>query len=79
MLIDAHAYLLAGFTEREVQEVLDDLDYLLQNSTWPYSRERTADMIVELPSMLTDFLRSVRRDALQSAMISRKVKSAILS
>lgn len=79
MLSDSHAYLLAGFTEQEVQEVLDDLDYLLQNSTWPYSRERTAAMIVELPSMLTDFLHSVRRDALHSAMISRKIKSSIHS
>lgn len=78
MLFDAHAYQLAGFTEQEVHEVLDDLDYLLQNSTWPYSRERTADMIQELPSMFVDFLRSVRRDALQNAMVSRSVKRAVL-
>jgi hypothetical protein len=78
MFFDAHAYQLAGFTEEEVREVIDDLDYLLQNSTWPYSRERTADMIQELPSMLVDFLRSVRRDALQNAMVSRSIKRTIL-
>jgi len=78
MLFDAHAYQLAGFTEQEVLEVIEDLDYLLQNSTWPYSRERTIDMIQELPSMFVDFLRSVRRDALQNAMVSRTVKRAVL-
>lgn len=71
----AHAFQLANFSESDVEDILADLDYLLQNSTWPYSRERTAEMVVDSPDLLIDFLRSVRPDALRSALIPRPVKA----
>lgn len=77
-LSDPHAYLLAGFTEHDVEEILADLDYLLQNSTWPYSKDRTSVMLVESPHILREFLEKVRRDALRSAMISKSVKGLVL-
>ena len=77
-LSDPHAFLLAGFTEHDVEEILADLDYLLQNSTWPYSRDRTATQLVESPHILREFLEKVRRDALRSAMIPKSVKCLVL-
>lgn len=78
MLSDPHAFLLAGFTEHDVEEILADLDYLLLNSTWPYSKERTTTMVLESPHILRDFLERVRRDALRTAMISKSVKGLVL-
>jgi hypothetical protein len=76
-LLDAHAFLLAGFSEHDVQDVLDDLDYLHQNSTWPYRKDRTTDMLTDSPGILLEFLRAVRPDALRSAMIPKKVKNMV--
>ena len=76
-LLDAHAFLLAGFTEHDVQDVLDDLDYLHQNSTWPYRKDRTTDMLTDSPTILLEFLRAVRPDALKNAMIPRKIKALV--
>lgn len=78
-LLDAHAFLLAGFTEHDVQDVLDDLDYLHQNSTWPYRKDRTVDMLLEAPSIMMEFLQAVRPDALRSAMIPKKIKALVAS
>ncbi len=78
-LSDAHAYLLAGFTERDVQDVIDDLDFLHQNSIWPYAKDRTATMLADSPHILREFLQKVRPDALRSAMISKAVKSLVLN
>lgn len=77
-LADPHTFLLAGFTERDVEEILDDLDYLHQNSTWPYSKDRTAQLLAESPHILREFLEKVRPDALRSAMISKSVKGLVL-
>jgi hypothetical protein len=77
-LSDPHAYLLAGFSERDVQEIIDDLDYLHQNSNWPYPKDRTTTMLVESPCILREFLEKVRPDALRSAMISKTVKGLVL-
>lgn len=77
-LSDPHAYLLAGFTEHDVEEIIGDLDYLYLNSSWPYAKDRTAMMLVESPHILREFLEKVRPDALRSAMISRTVKGMIL-
>lgn len=74
ILTDPADFLMAGFSETDVAEVIGDLDYLHQNSAWPCSRERTAEMIVESPAALLDFLRAVRADALRNAMIPRSVK-----
>lgn len=76
-ILDAHAFLLAGFTEHDVQDILDDLDYLHQNSTWPYRLDRTVDMLTDSPVILMDFLRSVKPDALRNAMIPKKVKTMV--
>lgn len=76
-LLDAHAFLLAGFTEHDVQDILDDLDYLHQNSTWPYRKDRTVDMLTESPGILMEFLRAVRPDALRNAMIPKKIKALV--
>lgn len=77
-LSDPHAFMLAGFTEHDVREIIDDLDYLHQNSTWPYAKERTTTMLVESPVILREFLGKVRPDALRNAMIPRSVKSLVL-
>ena len=77
-LSDPHVYLLAGFSERDVEEILDDLDYLHQNSTWPYAKDRTAAMLVESPHILREFLEKVRPDALRTAMIPKAVKSLVI-
>lgn len=77
-LSDPYAFQMAGFSPEDVDEILDDLDYLYQNSTWSYTRERTSGMIVESPVILTDFLRNVRADALRNAMIPRSVKNMML-
>ena len=76
-LSDPHAYLLAGFTEHDVQDIIDDLDYLHQNSTWPYGKDRTAMMLVESPHILREFLEKVRPEALRSAMIPKSVKGLV--
>lgn len=76
-LADPHAFIMAGFTESDVDEVVEDLGYLLQNSKWPYSVERTADMISESPDILLEFLRSVERSALRSAMIPKRIKNLV--
>lgn len=73
-LTDPQAFQMAGLDENDMEDVLGDLDYLHLNSTWPYSRERTREMVMESPDILREFLRSVRREALRSAMIPRKVK-----
>ena len=77
-LSDPHAYMLAGFTEHDVQEIIDDLDYLHQNSTWPYAKDRTTIMLLDSPHILKEFLEKVRPDALRSAMIPRSVKTLVL-
>ena len=77
-LSDPYAFQMAGFSPEDVDEILDDLDYLYQNSTWSYTRERTSGMIVESPVILTDFLRNVKADALRNAMIPRSVKNMML-
>ena len=77
-LSDPHAYMLAGFTEHDVQEIIDDLDYLHQNSTWPYAKDRTTTMLLDSPHILKEFLEKVRPDALRSAMIPRSVKALVL-
>lgn len=77
-LSDPHAYMLAGFTEHDVQEIIDDLDYLHQNSTWPYTKDRTTTMLLDSPHILKEFLEKVRPDALRSAMIPRSVKTLVL-
>ena len=77
-LSDPYAFQMAGFSPEDVDEILEDLDYLYQNSTWSYTRERTSGMIVESPVILTDFLRNVRSDALRNAMIPRSVKNMML-
>ena len=77
-LSDPHAYMLAGFTEHDVQEIIDDLDYLHQNSTWPYAKDRTTTMLLDSPHILKEFLEKVRPDALRSAMIPRSVKTLVL-
>lgn len=77
-LSDPHAYTLAGFTEHDVEEIIDDLDYLHQNSTWPYTKDRTTTMLLESPLILREFLGKVRPDALRSAMISKTVKNLVL-
>lgn len=77
-LSDPHAYLLAGFTEHDVEEIIADLDYLYLNSNWPYAKDRTAMMLVESPHILREFLEKVRPDALRSAMISKSTKGLVL-
>lgn len=77
-LSDPHAFMLAGFTEHDVQEIIDDLDYLHQNSTWPYPKDRTTHMLAESPDILREFLCNVRPDALRSAMIPRSIKGLVL-
>lgn len=77
-LSDPHAYLLAGFTEHDVEEIISDLDYLYLNSSWPYAKDRTATMLVESPHILREFLEKVRPDALRSAMIPRSIKGLVL-
>lgn len=76
-LDDPHAFMMAGFTESDVDEVIGDLAYLLQNSKWPYTIERTTGMISESPDILLEFLRSVERSALRSAMIPKRVKNLV--
>jgi len=76
-LSDAHAFIMAGFTEQDFQDILDDLDYLHQNSTWPYRKDKTVDMLTEAPSILLEFLRAVRPDALRSAMIPKRIKAMV--
>lgn len=76
-LDDAHAFMMAGFSEPDVEEILEDLDYLHARATWPYTLERTREMVVSSPDILLEFLRSVERGALRSAMIPRQVKRMV--
>ncbi len=76
-LADAHAFLLAGFSEPDVEEILADLDYLHANARWPYTLDRTRWMLEDSPTILLEFLRAVDRDALRNAMIPRSVKRLI--
>lgn len=73
-LADAHSFLLAGFTEPDVEEILADLEFLHANARWPYTLDRTRWMIEDSPDILLEFLRSVDREALRRAMIPRHVK-----
>jgi len=77
-LIDPYAFQLAGFSEGDVDEILADLDYLHRNSRWTHRRDQIERMIVELPVILLDFLRSVQPDVVRNAMIPRRVKDAVL-
>lgn len=74
-LSDAHAFLLAGFSETDVEEILADLDYLHANAVWPYTLERTRGMLEDSPDILLEFLRAVDRTALRNAMIPRRIKN----
>lgn len=70
---------MAGFNEPDVEEILEDLDYLHANAVWPYTLERTRDMVVDSPDILIEFLRAVDKGSLRSAMIPRRIKKLILS
>jgi hypothetical protein len=76
-LDDAHAFLLAGFSEPDVDEILADLEYLHANAVWPYTLERTRGMVADSPQILMEFLRSVDRQAMRNAMIPRRVKALL--
>ncbi len=76
-LADAHAFLLAGFNEPDVEEILADLDYLHANAVWPYTLERTRWMLEDSPDILLEFLRAVDRGALRNAMIPHRVKAML--
>ena len=76
-LDDAHAYMMAGLSEPDVEEILADLEFLHSRSKWPYTLERTRDMVVSSPDILLEFLRSVEKEALRSAMIPRQVKRLV--
>ncbi len=75
---DAHAFIMAGFSEPDVEEILEDLDYLHANAVWPYTLERTRDMVVDSPDILLEFLQAVEKGALRSAMIPRRIKQLVL-
>ena len=74
-LDDVQAFLNAGLSESDVEEILDDLDFLHSRARWPYTLERTRDLVVSSPDILLEFLRCVDKDALRSAMIPRRVKA----
>lgn len=76
-LQDSYAFQIAGFSPRDVDEILADLDYLHQNSTWTHRRDLVQSMIQESPIILMDFLRSVRPDCVKNAMIPRHVKQLV--
>ena len=76
-LDDAHAFMMAGLSEPDVEEILADLDFLHSRATWPYTLDRTRDMVVTSPDILLEFLRSVERGALRSALIPRQVKRLV--
>ena len=76
-IADAHAFLLAGFSEPDVEEILEDLDYLHAHAAWPYTLERTREMVADSPDILREFLGKVERGALRNAMIPRHVKRMV--
>jgi hypothetical protein len=77
LLGDAHAFMMAGFSEPDVEEILEDLDYLYANAVWPYTLEKTREMVVDSPDILLEFLRAVEKGALRSAMIPRRIKRLV--
>ena len=77
-LDDAHAFMMAGLSEPDVEEILEDLDFLHSRARWPYTLDRTREMVVSSPDILLEFLRSVEKDALRSAMIPRQVKRLVV-
>jgi hypothetical protein len=78
-LADPYPFLLAGFTPEDVEEVLADLDYLHARAVWPYTLERTAEMIEDSADALAEFLRSVDPEALRNAMLPRRLKRRLLA
>lgn len=76
-LQDSYAFQAAGFSSHDVDEILADIDYLHQNSTWTHRRDLVQSMIQESPILLMDFLRSVRPDCVRNAMIPRHVKQMV--
>lgn len=76
-LQDSYAFHAAGFSSSDVDEILADIDYLHQNSTWTHRRDLVQSMIQESPLLLMDFLRSVRPDCVRNAMIPRHVKQMV--
>lgn len=76
-LDDAHAFMNAGLSEPDVEEILEDLEYLHARAKWPYTLERTRDMVVSSPDIMLEFLRTVEKEALRSAMIPRQVKRLV--
>ena len=76
-LDDAHAFMMAGLSEPDVEEILADLEFLHARATWPYTLDRTRDMVVSSPDILLEFLRAVEKEALRSAMIPRQVKRLV--
>lgn len=76
-IADPYAFLLAGFSQSDVEEIMADLDYLHGHAAWPYTLDRTRQLVVESPDIMLEFLLSVERSAVSNAMISSQVKAML--
>jgi hypothetical protein len=77
-LIDPYPFQLLGLSVEDVEEILEDLDYLYAHAEWAYTQARTAEMIEDSADIMMEFLRAVKPEAVRNAMLSRRIKRLIL-